>query len=462
MNQRKKQSLILIERIKTRWCALLKRFSEKVAESRLSEFFDVAAYGSRYAYYTTYVIAAFTVFFIIWAALTSVDEISRGDAKVVPSQSVQKIQHLEGGILGDMLVKEGDTVVINQSLLRIDNVGAASSYSEAKAQSYTLLAARARLEAERDNQDSIAFDDTLQSVAADVVRDQRQIFENRRSQFNQQQNVSRQQIAQREKDGEEIKSRLTQAQRNLALAKREYAVSKPLEKIGAISKIELINIEAKVNELRGQAESLAINLPKAKDALAEAESRLAELLNTQRNEALRELAQTNKELDSVNAVLTTDADRVTRTVVRSPVAGKIKTIHKKTIGSVIKPAEDILDIVPLDERLLVEGRIEPKDVAFIHAGLPAIIKISAYDSGRYGILKGTVEQISADTITDEKGFTYYKVTVATHRGGEDAINNLPILPGMTATLEILTGKKSILKYLLTPISHITDNALTER
>jgi adhesin transport system membrane fusion protein len=435
----------------------------RLASSRIADLFDVSRYGNRYAYGMTWLILAFCAVGIVWAALTRVDSITRGDGRFVPAQSVQRIQNLEGGILDKLLVREGDLVQKGQPLLHIDNTTSAAAYAEAQSRQRHLEATRQRLVAERDGQPTITFSAALQQDAPTQITAQTRLFISRKAQFEEQQETLRQQITQREKEIGEIRVRLDLARRNLALARKEYAVSKPLEAGGALSKRELIQIEARVNTLAGEASTLEISLPRTRAALAEARSRLRELQSSQHNEILKTLAEVSAELEGVEAILKLGQDRVTRTIVRSPATGIIKTIVTKTTGGVIKPGEDIIEIVPSEDTLMIEGRIPPADVAFLRPGLPAVVKVTAYDSGQYGALRGTVKHISADTITDERGFSYYKVMVSIRRDPNDRtpIARLPIMPGMTATVEIISGEKTILQYLLTPVLRIKQNAFTE-
>jgi len=260
-----------------------------------------------------------------------------------------------------------------------------------------------------------------------------------------------------------MESRSKQLRRSLELAREEKAITEPLVRNGVMPRVDLIRIERQLSDLKGEIDTIGLSIPRLRSAVKEAEQRIEEVQLSAKSEITNELNRARAELKSVRETLFAGRDRVTRTEVRSPVHGTIKEIKHTTVGGVIRPGEDILEIVPLDDRLLIEARIRPTDIAFLRPSQQAIIKVAAYDFSIYGGLKAKVEHISADTIRDDKGDSFYRVYLRTekntlaHQG-----NELPIIPGMTTTVEVLTGKKSVLDYLLKPILKARERALRER
>ncbi len=232
---------------------------------------------------------------------------------------------------------------------------------------------------------------------------------------------------------------------------------------GVVARIDLIRIERQVADLEGEIATIRLSIPRLQTAAQEARQRIEEVMLSAKAAVSDELNRARAELNSVTETLLAGEDRVTRTAVRSQVRGTVKEIKQNTVGGVIRPGEDIIEIVPLDDTLLVEAQIRPGDIAFLRPGQDSMIKIAAYDFSIYGGLKASVEHISADTIKDEQGENFYRVYLRTaqnslvHQG-----NELPIIPGMTATIEILTGKKSVLDYIMKPILKARDRALRER
>lgn len=418
--------------------------------------------GARLAYLLSVITALSILLFVLWAAVAIVDEVTKGDAQVIPSSKVQLIQSLDGGIVSEILVKEGDIVQPDQVLLRIDNVSAQSTLNEKQARAYFLQAMITRLTAEMEDK-MPAFSEELQKAAPNAVTDQVNQYNVRKSQSNAEISVLESQVSQRSQEVREMQARLSQLRANLRLKQQELDIRAPLVAQGAMSKVELLRIEGEVTDLRGEINTISTALPRANTAVAEAQQRIDETKAKNRAMSQDELAKAKAELESLNEVLIGGQDKLKRTALRSPVKGTVKQIKINTVGGVIKPGEDIMEIVPLGDTLLIEARVSPKDIAFIRPGQEANVKITAYDSSIYGSLSGLVEGISADAIQNEKGESFYRVTIRTketvmHHGGKD----LPIIPGMTANVQILTGRKSILSYLMKPIMKARQEALTER
>lgn len=402
------------------------------------------------------------IVFGVWAHYAVLDEVTRGHGRVVPSSKTQVIQNLEGGILAEIRVREGDIVERGDILVRIDNTAAQANYRDLRTQRYTLLATVARLEAEQEGRD-IELPPEVLDNAPEVAADQTALFNARRRQLEAQTSVLQAQASQRKQEIAEMASKRKQLERSLQLARDELAITQPLVRNGVLPRIELIRIERQVADLEGELATTKLTIPRLRTAAEEAEQRVQEVVLSHRSEVSNELNETRLELNSVEETLFAGQDRVTRTEVRSPVRGTVKQIKQNTVGGVIRPGEDIIEIVPLDDSLLVEAEIRPRDIAFLRPGQESMIKIAAYDFSIYGGLKAKLENISADTIRNDEGESFYRVYLRTeknsltHQGQE-----LPIIPGMTATVEILTGKKSVLDYILKPILKARDQALRER
>jgi adhesin transport system membrane fusion protein len=421
--------------------------------------------GNRFAYALTVMTFVFIVTMLIWAHFAVLDEVTRGEGTVIPSSKTQVIQNLEGGILAEVLVREGDIVEKGDILVRIDNTAAQASFRDLQSQYFVLLASIARMEAELENRELVMPEEVLQE-APTAAANQTALFRLRQDQLRAQIRVLQSQAAQRKQEIKEMRSRSHQLQRSLDLAQQELAITQPLVNKGVLPRLDLIRIQREMTELEGERSSIRLAIPRLVTAVAEAEQRIEELVLATKAEVSNELNQARAEFNSVTETLFAGKDRVVRTEVRSLVRGTIKDIKHNTVGGVIRPGEDILEIVPLDDTLLIEAKIRPADIAFLRPGQEATVKITAYDFSIYGGLTAKLERISADTIRDDedqRGERFYRAYLRTDRNtlahhGEE----LPIIPGMTATVEILTGKKSVLDYVLKPILKARDRALTER
>lgn len=404
---------------------------------------------------------AFVAAFLVWAAYAPLDEVARGGGRVIPSTQLQLVQNLEGGILSEILAREGDKVTKGQVLIRIDTTTAGSQYREQKVRVLAHQAAIARLEAEI-NGTPLAFPpEVLQERS--VVEQETQLYNSRRELYQSSVGALRQLADQRQREIGELESRASHLQQSHALASEELRVTEPLFQQGAVSKVEVLRMQREVNELAGNLQSTRLLAGKARAGLAEAQSRVNERIGQLRSEALGQLTENRTKLQSLVETQVAAEDRVARAEVRAPVDGIIKRIHMTTIGGVIKPGGDILEIVPIDDRLLVEAKVSPNDIAFIRPGQEVLVKLTAYDFALYGGIQGEVEQVAADSIVDEKGNVNYQVLVRTHEGKlERNGRSLEIIPGMVAEIDIITGKKTILQYLLKPVLRMRDYGLQER
>ena len=402
------------------------------------------------------------VVLITWAGLAPIDEVTKGDAKVIPSKQLQVIQSLDGGIVSEILVKEGQVVEAGQMLLKIDETRATSGVRESAAQTFALQTKLARLKALAEGQSftpPTPRKDNLEEQR--VVEEERQLYDARRSEFHALVGISEQQLEQREQELTEAKSKRDSATRSLELSQQELTKTRPLLATGAVSEVEILRLERDVSRARGDKEQATAQSARALAAIAEARRKIQETELSFRNEARKELSEVLGRLNALNEGAVALADKVDKAQVKSPVRGRVQRLLANTVGGVLQPGKDIVEIVPLDDALVLEAKVQPKDIAFIHPGQAATVKFTAYDFGVYGGLEAVVENISPDTETDERGNnTFYVVRVRTKQ--TNFSDKMPIIPGMTAEVDILTGKKTVLSYLLKPILKAHAYALRER
>jgi len=406
-------------------------------------------------------VSLFVVFFIAWTALAHVDEFTRGEGKVIPSQYVQVIQNLEGGILAELKIQEGDIVERGQDLLRIDDKRFVSSLREADVTLSQLQIGIERLRAEAESSEFRIKSPELYD--ASVLEREKALYDSRQNELVSNRQVFTQQLKQKEQELSELIARRNQLSESHRLLKKELELTKPLADSGAISEVELLRLERQVNDMYGEFQGAKLAVPRVQAALEESKEKLSNIDIVFRREARQQLGELTLELSQLTESSGALADRVQRTLVKSPVAGTVKRLLVKTIGGVIQPGMDIAEIVPSEEVLLVEARVRPADIAYLHPGQTAKIKFTAYDFAIYSGLEGQLVHISPDTIVNEEGDSYYLVRVETSKAfvGPDGAE-LPIIPGMTVSVDILTGKKTILDYILKPILKTKQLALRER
>ncbi len=407
-------------------------------------------------------IAAFIGIALWWAGVAEIDEVTRGQGKVVPSSKVQVIQNLEGGILADVLVSEGQMVEKNDVLLKIDDTRFSSSFRESKLTYWELVARTARLSAESEGK-PLELPDELMSKQPDLAAEERSLYQSRQLQLQSTIDVLKRQAEQRRQELVEKQARQQQLSRSFELSNQELQMSEPLVAAGVMSEVELLRLRRTVNDLRGEMDSNRLAIPRIRSSMDEVQQKINEANTRFQSEAARELSEVRAEMARTEESVSALADRVTRTNVRSPMKGTIKRLMINTIGGVIQPGMDLVEIVPLEDNLLIEAQIRPADIAFLRPGQEAIIKFTAYDFSIYGGLQAKLERISADTITNEEDESFYLIYLRTEQNYiKSSLGELGIIPGMTVTVDILTGEKTVLDYLLKPILKAKNEALRER
>ena len=429
---------------------------------------------------TIWVMAGLFSSFIIWSYFSSLQQVTSGMGKVIPSTQIQIIQSLDGGVLQELFVQEGMQVTKNQPIARIDDTRFRSDFAEQKQEVDSLRANVIRLRAELSsilignnqqwqrqieiNKNVPVYPEDLKKNAPLMVERQQEEYSERLDSLMNQLAIQEQQIQQREQEVAELESKINTLIISYKLATKELDLTRPLAAKNIVSKIELYKLERSVNELKGEANAVQLLAPKLKSALQESILNRRETVLVYRKEARSELNELQNKLSRINESQVGAQDRVSKALISSPVIGTIKTIKINTLGGVVKPGETIAEIVPTEDKLMIEAKIKPRDIGFIYPGLPAVVKITAYDFARYGGLTGKVEHISADTTLDEEGNSFYLIRVRTeassikNKKGEE----MPIIPGMLTQVDVITGKRTILEYILNPILRANEAALRER
>ncbi|MDX2319411.1 MAG: HlyD family type I secretion periplasmic adaptor subunit [Moritella sp.] len=427
-----------------------------------------------------WVMVLFFIIAVIWASIAKLDKVTVGTGKVIPSSQLQVVQNLEGGIVKQVLVREGQHVEKNQQLLLIDDTIFRSDFREKTQNLASSRADSMRLNAllnsvsvhktKVDWQNSVTvrldvlkFDADFTENNKKLVRREQNEYNDKLSNFENQLSVMAQQIRQKERELIETKSRMANLRRSYNIASKEYNITKPLADEGVVPQIELLRLQRQLNDTKREMTSAELQAPVTEASIQEAIFKYIDIALKFRSDAQAELNETSYLLDSLFESQIGLKDRVNRTVVLSPVTGTIQKIYVNTIGGVIQPGMNLIEIVPTEDNLLIEAKIAPQDIGFLKPDLKVVIKFSAYDFTVYGGLTGYLENISADTIQDEEGNSYYQVRIRTEYSslaGPDG-EPLPIIPGMTASADIIIGKRSVLDYLLKPVIKARQTALRE-
>ncbi|MCF8495643.1 MAG: HlyD family type I secretion periplasmic adaptor subunit [Alphaproteobacteria bacterium] len=402
------------------------------------------------------------LFGLVWAGLSQIEEITRGQGQVVPSQDIQVVQSLEGGILSELLVQDGEKVSKNQILMRLSNVQFSSEERGTEARFLGLEAKKARLEAEAEGKDFIV-PETVREKAPQVGENELALYASRQKELTNAYDILDNRISQARAEAAETQAQIARLTESRGHLKEELAITRQMVAKQAVPKLEQIRLERELGDINGQINA---NTEKKKGLEAELQVSLNERKaqeNKFRSQALGDLSDVKTEMTALQENLKTIGDRVDRTDVRSPVDGIVNKIALKTIGGVIEPAMRLVEIVPLDDELKIVARVSPREIAFIRPGQDVKVKITAYDAQKYGSLHGKLVRIGANSVTDKEGNVTFEIEVRTDKNYMGNTENpLPITPGMVAEVEIITGKRSILDYLLKPVLRARDRALTER
>lgn len=402
------------------------------------------------------------VVLLLWAAFAPIDELVRGGGKVIPGGENQMIQHLEGGIVSEILVKEGQRVKGDEILLKVDNVKSSANYESSQYKWAELRAKIVRLRAEATGR-------SFSPTAEDMAKIPRQMMEERSLYISNQDRLRsqiqglRDQYSQKQNEKIEVQGRISEQKRALALIREEVAISEPMVAQGIKPKIEFLKLQREMSNLSEQYNALQASIPRINAAMSQINSKIRETQSEFRMKAQQELNEAETEYSRVNVESSALADQVTRTAIKSPINGIVQKLYVNTVGGVIKPGDNLVEIVPTEGGLLIEAKINPSDIAFIYPGQKAVVKVTAYDFSIYGSLDGKVVTISPDTVIDKNDNVYYIVKIQTDKkylGSKE--KPLKIIPGMMVNVDIVTGKKTILEYILKPILKAKQYTFTER
>ena len=406
-----------------------------------------------------YAITAVLGVFIIWACFAEVDEVTRGEGRVIPSKQVQIIQSLDGGIVAEILVHEGQNVTVGTPLVRIDETRAVSSLRENQAQYLAFLAKQSRLKSLAED---VPFNPPpeVRKEEPEIYDQEYALYLSSKDEVRSAMDIAREQVTQREKELLEVQYKKEIAEKNYESANKELAANKPLLASGAVSEIDILKLEREATRARGDIDQARAQISRIQSAIGEARRKVTEVEQNFRSKVRTELNDVTGRLNSLTEATVSLQDKVNQTTLKSPVNGKVSRLFFNTVGGVIQPGKEVLEVVPTDDALILETKIQIKDIAFIRMLQPAVVKLTAYDYTVYGALDAVVENIAADSIVDEKGNAYYLVRVRTLKSSLG--KGLPIIPGMVAQVDIMTGKKTVLSYLLKPVLKAKSYAFSER
>lgn len=406
-------------------------------------------------------IAIIVVIAICWMAWADIDVVIRGEGKVIPARQIQLIQSLEGGIVAEILVQEGEVVEANQPLLKISDVAFSSSFEENRLSYFELRARSIRLKAEA-NETEFSVDKETSDFQPELLFSEFALFESNRQQLNQTLSIHKEQVSQQQSSLEEMLAKERHLYKSLKLLRKEINIKKPLMLRQIISEIEFLQLQQREVDVDGELAGVKIAVHRVRSVVVESRKKLVQVTFDFTNKAKRELTEVMSKISRIAETQSALKDRVSRTTLRSPVKGVVQRLYVNTIGGVVTPGSNIIEIVPIEDALLVEVHIKPADIAYITVGQETRLKFTAYDFAIHGSLKGIVTFVSADTITNSDGVSYYLARVRPEKPylGRES-QPMAIKVGMTSEADIITGKKSILQYLLKPIHRGLDKALHE-
>ncbi|WP_291924810.1 HlyD family type I secretion periplasmic adaptor subunit [Limnohabitans sp.] len=394
---------------------------------------------------------------VLWAAWAPVDKVVRAEGRIIPSTRAQLVQHLEGGIVRDIRVREGQSVKAGDILLSLSSSQASTDVQQGRNRVDVLKAQQARLKAEAEGAAAPAFPADLPEAQKEL---ERAAFRERSEKIRAEQSALRQQISQRQSELAEAQNRMKNLASEVEVARKQLGVMEGLYRKGAASQLEWLDAQGRLQRLTTTQGDVSSSIPRLQAAIGEQTSRLNESTSRFRAEARAELAQISAEINRFELNITNDSDRLARNDVRAPLTGFVNKLNFNTLGGVVRPGEVVLEITPSEGPLAVEARVRPDDRARLRPGLPTRVLIGAYDYAVFGALEGEVVEVSADTLADEKGQRYYRVVIQTGQA-RGALANQVILPGMTARADIVAGQRSVLSYVLSPLSRFAQQALRE-
>ena len=407
--------------------------------------------------------AIFIIWLIVWAYMADIDALTRGQGKIIPSHQLQVIQNLEGGIVSDILVTEGQEVKKGDILVKIDDTGFVTNYIENQLRYNELEAKSIRLLAE-STETKFKVSKDIRKKSIKLIEHEESLHFSNLEQLTNNILIYTRRLNQKRNERKEAEAKLLQLKSNYVLIQKEVELNKPLVRKGIVSEVEFLQLKRQANSIRGEMQAINLSIPRLISVIEEQKNNIQEVKLKFKNAAKESYNETVAEMTRIKRTNIAREDKVQRTDVRSPVNGTINRILVNTIGGIVKPGMEIVEIVPSQDKLLVEAKIRPADIAFLYPGQRAIVKFSAYDFAIYGSLEGVLTHISASTIVDDiDKQSYYLVRIKTDKnylGSKD--KKLKLIVGMTTDVDIITGKKTVLNYILKPILRATENTLSER
>lgn len=415
----------------------------------------------RYLILVVLIMFLFVSMALLWMSWAEIDVVIRGSGKVTPASQVQNVQSLEGGIISEILVSEGQSVDAGQPLVKINDIAFSSSFEENRLLYLELLARSSRLQAEATAKDFVENLE-VKASAPELIRSEKSLYDSNRQQLSEALSILEEQISQQQTALKEAQSKKRQLDKTLKLLQKEIRIKKPLKDKGIISEVEYLQLQQREAEMEGEVESVRLSIPRYESVIEEARFKKQKELLDFRNQAKKELNEVSAEISRIKEAQTALEDRVTRTTLRSPVKGIVQRLYANSIGGVVSPGNNVLEIVPQEDSLLIELNIKPADIASVNEGHLTRLKFSAYDFALHGSLEGKVSFVSADTITNDDGESFYLVRVKPSQSylGHES-KKLPIKVGMTVEADIVTDKKTILQYLTEPVHRGLNKALRE-
>ena len=416
---------------------------------------------------STHLFLALLVFSCIafgsWAAIGTLDIVSLANGEVIPSSQVKSVQHLEGGIVREISVSEGQVVSPGQQLVVLEPTQSGADVGELGVRLRSLRAEIARLEAESAGQERPVFPADLVASHPMLVRQSLELFDNRKRAKQGRIASQEQAVIQKRQDVHEISARIRNQEISLQLMAEQIAISEELLKEDLTNRYVQLDLLKEASRLKGQNEQDVAALARARSALKETQGQLQSIYNSFAEEAGKELEATRLEFNELSQRIGKYQDSLERTVLRSPVAGIIKTLHIATVGGVLKPGDTVVDIVPAGDKLVIEARLETQDIGYVQAGQSALVKLASADALRFGGLNGTVVQVSPDTLVTRDGIPYYKVRIETREDRfQRGDQQYRLFPGMQVVASIHTGKRTVAEYLSGPILGSLSGAMKER
>jgi adhesin transport system membrane fusion protein len=409
-----------------------------------------------------YMILTFFMVFILWASFAGIDETVKGMGKIIPSKHIQQIQNLEGGVLKNVFVKEGQQVEKGQPLMEISDVQFASSMAERESDYYSVLAKRKRLSGEAKGREPIFPDDLKEKYPA-FVEDEMRLYKRNQIKLENDIKVYKSRMQQQIVEKEKLVKQLGHAKEREKISRDKLARMERLVKRGSVSEMDVIQAQEEVDDWVSKKENTSEDISKAQAFIEELQESVEKIRSDFRSKSAEEHNQVKSKSLSLKASISGIADKQDRTHIVSPVKGIVNKIHITTIGGSVRPGMTLIEVVPLDDKLVVEARIKPKDIGFLRTGLKAKVKLTAYSFATYGGLEGTLATISADAITTPKGETFFITRVETKRTGLGTEEHpLPIIPGMQAEVDIIVDRKTVLSYLLKPMLKAREKFITPK